>query len=345
MGMRRYLAKNSTGYIEVKEEPIPPVEPGTALVKVHASLISTGTELSRLRGKERSADQETRPFGYQNAGEILEVGEGCRGLEVGQRVACMGGPYSRHADYVVVPQNLITPIADHVGYEEGAFVALAATAMQAVRRSDLVWGEDVVVMGLGVVGQIVAQIAQLAGARVIPFDLAPLRVELARKTGLELASTDSGDAAVQRVSEITEGRGIDCAFLCVGEASNHVFPDVYRMMKRSPDTHAYGRIVSVGGTLTHGMGASLGNLDIRSSARTGPGYHDPEYEFGADYPAVFVRWTTQAHIRLFARYVAEGRLNVKDLITTRAPLESAREACYSLMDEPDRHLGVVITYQ
>ncbi len=342
--MRRVVAKNRTGYIEVKEEPVPSLQPGTALIKVHASLISAGTELSRLRGKERSSAEETRPFGYQNAGEIVELGEGCRGLKVGQRVACMGGPYSLHGDFAVVPQNLITPIADHVSFEEGAFIALAATAMQAVRRGEVVWGEDVVVMGLGIVGQMTAQICQLAGARVWAFDPMPLRVELAGKVGLTLASTDTQEAAVNRVLEISQGRGIDCAFLCVGEASDRVFPDVYRMMKRSPDTHAYGRVVSVGGTLTHGMGASLGNLDIRSSARTGPGYHDTAYEYGADYPAVFVRWSTQAHIQLFARWVAEGRLKVKDLVTTRAPITEAQEACYSLMDEPDRHLGVVITY-
>ena len=115
-------------------------------------------------------------------------------------------------------------------------------------------------------------------------------------------------------------------------------------MKRSPDTHAYGRVVSVGGTLTHGMGASLGNIDLRSSARTGPGYHDQDYEHGQDYPAVFVRWTTQAHLRLFVRLVSEGKLNVKDLITTRVPVEDADAACYGLLDEPEKHLATTITY-
>lgn len=344
MNVRRVLTKNETGYIEVQEQPIPPLEPGTALVKVHASLISAGTEISRLRDRPRTPGGSQRVFGYQNAGIVLEVGEGCRNLTPGTRVACMGGPYSVHGEYAVVPQNLITPLPENVSYAEGAFIALAATAMQAVRRSDLVWGEEAAVLGLGIVGQLVAQICQIAGARVLAFDPLPLRVECARRAGVLLACTDTGEAAVSRVAAVTEGRGLDCAFLCVGDASNQVFPYVYKMMKRAPDTHAYGRVVSVGGTLTHGMGASLGNLDIRSSARTGPGYHDPEYEYGRDYPEVFVRWSTQAHIRLFARWVSEGRLNVKDLITTRVPLEKAPEACYSLMDEPERHLGVVILY-
>jgi len=343
MKTRRVVTRNSTGYIQVQEEPIPPLEPGRVLVKVHASLISTGTELSRLRGKERSPEGEFRSFGYQNAGEVIALGEGCQGYEVGQRVACMGGQ-AKHTDYATVPQNLVVPLPDSVSYKEGAFTNLAGTAMQAVRRGGVVWGEEVVVMGLGVVGQLVSQICQIAGARVQAFDPLQLPVEIARKAGVSLASTDTGDAAVSRVAEVTGGQGLDCAFLCVGEAANLVFPDVYRMMKRSPDTHAYGRVVSVGGTLTHTMGAGLGNLDVRSSARTGPGYHDAAYEHGQDYPAVFVRWTTQTNLRLFVRWVAEGKLNVKDLVTTCVPVEKADVACYGLLDEPQNHLGTIITY-
>lgn len=341
--IRRVVSKNRTGYISVIEEEMPAVEPGTVFVKVHASLISTGTELSRLRGMERTPDGEFRHFGYQCAGEVIAVGNGCRGFEVGQRVICMGG-HARHTDYAVVPQNLVAPLPDEVSFEEGAFVALAVFAIQAVRRGEVILGEEIAVMGLGVLGQLVAQVAQLAGARVLAFDPLPLRVELARKAGVSLASNDTGEAAINRTTDITDGHGLDCAFLCLGEASNAVFPDVFRMMKRSPDTHPYGRVVSVGGTLTHRMGASLGNLDLRSSARSGPGYHDPEYELGRDYPAVFVRWTTQTHIRLFTRWVAEGRLNVKDLATTRVPIERADEACYALLDDHQRHLGVLITY-
>ena len=343
MKTRRIVTRNSTGYIRVQEEPIPPLEPGRLLIRVHASLISTGTELSRLRGKERSPEGQFTPFGYQNAGEVIAIGEGCQGFEVGQRVACMGG-HAKHTDYATVPQNLVVPLPDNVSYEEGAFTNLAGTAMQAVRRGEVVWGEEVAVMGLGVVGQLVAQICQIAGARVQAFDRLQLPVDIAHKVGISLAFAETDDAAVARVSEITEGHGLDCAFLCVGEASNHVFPYVYKMMKRSPDTHAYGRVVSVGGTLTHGMGASLGNIDLRSSARTGPGYHDQDYEHGQDYPAVFVRWTTQAHLRLFVRLVSEGKLNVKDLITTRVPVEDADAACYGLLDEPEKHLATIITY-
>lgn len=340
---RRVVTKNSTGYIQVMEEPIPKLEPGKLLIRTYASLISAGTELSRHRGRDREPGEKMTPFGYQSAGEVMAVGEGCKGFEPGQRVVCMGGQ-AKHSDYAVVPQNLAAPLPDTVSFEEGAFVALAATAMQAVRRGDVVWGEEIAVFGLGIVGQLVAQIGELAGARVLAFDPMPLRVDLAKKTGIALATPHIGAQAIEYTRDVTEGHGLDCAFLCVGGGVERVFPDVYKMMKRAPDTHAYGRIVSVGGDVAFATGASLGNVDVRSSARTGPGYHDPEYELGSDYPAVFVRWSTQAHIRLFVRLVEEGKLNVKDLATTRVPVEDADQACYGLLDEPDRHLGVIITY-
>ena len=117
------------------------------------------------------------------------------------------------------------------------------------------------------------------------------------------------------------------------------------MMKEAPDTHRSGKIVLVGGAqITHGFGADLGNLDLRSAARTGPGYHDEAYELGADYPPVFVRWSTQAHLKLFVRWLQEGKLHIRELITDRVSMDDAPSACYALMDAPQDHLGVLITY-
>src|SRR5262249_20897739 len=121
--------------------------------------------------------------------------------------------------------------------------------------------------------------------------------------------------------------------------------DIVLMMRQAPDTHRSGKIVLVGGAqITHRFGAPLGNLELRSAARTGPGYHDKAYELGADYPPVFVRWSTQAHLQLFVRWVADGRLYLQELITDRVPVEEAPAACYALMDAPQDHLGVLITY-
>ena len=344
---RRLVTITESGHVVVRQEPIPALNAGELLVKVRASLISVGTELGAYQGKVRSATPEGgyRKFGYQNAGEVVALGEGCRGFAVGQRVACMGANYALHADYACVPQNLTVPLPDGVSDEEGAFIALVGTAMQAARRGEVVFGEEVGVFGLGLVGQLTAQVCQIAGARVLAFDHKELRVKRAQQSGIALATTATGEEAVAMAKQTTEGQGLDCAFLCMGGEATEPLKAAVQMMHEAPDTHRSGKIVIVGGAyITHGFGAWLGNLDLRSAARTGPGYHDKAYERGADYPDVFVRWPTQAHLRLFTRWITEGKLRLKELITDRVPIENAPDICYSLMDSPQEHLGVVLKY-
>ncbi|HLJ57549.1 MAG TPA: zinc-binding alcohol dehydrogenase [Chthonomonadaceae bacterium] len=344
---RRVVTVARSGHVQVRTEPMPEAAPGRLLVRVKASLISPGTELGAWTGKTRPDTPEGpyRAFGYQNAGEVTGLGEGCTGFEIGQRVACMGAGYAQHADYASVPQRMATPLPDSVSDEEGAFAALAPTAMHAARRGEVAFGEDVAIIGPGVVGQLTAQVCKIAGARVAAFDPHTARVERARRCGIDGAGPEVGEPAVARVARTTGGRGLDSAFICFGGEATAALQSAVKMMQEAPDTHKMGRIVLVGGaTITHGFGAGLGNLDLRSAARTGPGYHDEAYEHGADYPEVFVRWTTQAHLRLFTRWVAEGVLNVRDLITARFSLDEADQACYALMDTPGEHVGVIIRY-
>jgi threonine dehydrogenase-like Zn-dependent dehydrogenase len=257
----------------------------------------------------------------------------------------MGAGFALHSDYASVPQRLAIPLPDAVSDEEGAFAALAPTAMHAARRGEIVFGEDTAVLGLGLVGQLTAQVCRIAGARVHAFDPFDLRVRRARQCGIEDAYAETGESAEARIREATEGRGLDSAVICFGGDATAALQSVVKMMQEAPDTHRMGRIVIVGGAkVTHGFGADLGNLDLRSAARTGPGYHDPAYEHGADYPNAFVRWTTQAHLRLFTRWLEAGKLDVKSLITDRVPVEEADRACYALMDAPADHLGVIIRY-
>lgn len=343
--MRRALAKSNRGRLSVIEQEVPELERGQILVEVEASCISPGTELGGLRLREDipESDEKWNTFGYQNAGRVIELGEGVTGFTVGQRVACMGGPYSLHGTYAAVPVNLAVALPDNVSYEEGAFVALAATALQAIRRAELQIGEFVLVMGLGLVGQLTGQLAELAGAHVLGSDRFPLRQEVARNSGFE-GLVGSGESLKEAASQFTRSYGLDCTFICFGGDATVAFKEAVSAMKHSPDTHVNGRVVIVGGaTVTHQFGAPLGNLDIRSSARTGPGYHDREYERGADYPKVFVPFDTKRNIEDIMGWISSGKLNVRDLISHRVTLDEAPAACRTIIEEPDKTLGVVIT--
>lgn len=343
-GSRRAVAYDGEGKIQVIEEAIPELKPGTVLVDVKSSLVSPGTELMFGVCRRRQNPDPSLPprkFGYGNAGVVVAVGEGCKRLEPGMKVACMGGD-ALHASHVVVPQNLTIPIPDGVSHDEGAFAHLAATALHSARRGELEFGQHAVVLGLGIVGQINAQIAQLSGAHVIGSDRVLSRLEIARKSGVDLAVNPDEEDLVAKAGEFSHGHGIDAVFMAFGGDATKVMPQILGMLKTSPDTHKMGKIVIVG--LAHFEGqfpVDFGNVDIRPSSRPGPGYHDEAWELGRDYPPVFMPWTTQRNMEECLRAVAEKRLLLEPLITHRMPLEEAPAGCEELIQHPDKALGVI----
>lgn len=342
---RKFAAMTGDGRIVVEEGEIPAIGRGEVLVEVHASLISPGTEMGALLSRRRNPkpNEKTQPFGYSNAGRVIAKGDGCDEFEIGMRVACMGAGYALHATHAVVPKNLCVPIPNNVSYEEASFIHLAATALQAIRRAELQIGEYVAIFGLGIIGQVACQLAKLCGAFVIAFDRLDLRLNLAKELGADevvnLLHCDPVDAAMK----FTEGFGIDCGIIAFGGDATEAFDMLLRMAKVAPDTHRMGRIVVVGGCSARlNFPVPFGNMDIRASSRTGPGYHDEAWERGDNYPPVFVRWDTRTNIRLILRLISEGKLNVRKLITHEFPLSEAARACELLIESPDAALGVVL---
>ncbi len=175
--VRHVGALDAAGHALVITQPMPPLRRGTVRVEVHASLISPGTELGGVAEARRSSSAaagDARPFGYQNAGVVLECGPGAEEFKPGDRVACMGAGYAQHADFAVVPIKLCARLPDNVSFEEGAFAHLAMTALHAVRRGEPQLGEYLLVVGLGLVGQLSARFGQLAGMYVMGWDKIPL---------------------------------------------------------------------------------------------------------------------------------------------------------------------------
>ncbi|MCD6408471.1 zinc-binding alcohol dehydrogenase [bacterium] len=332
------------GKVFIEEQDIPEINPYEVLVEVKTSLISPGTEIGGIKNlrKNPSSSIKKKPFGYGNAGIILETGAECKRLKKGMRVACMGAGYALHTDYAVVPESLCVEIPENVGFAEGSFAHLAATSLHAVRRAELQFGEYVFVVGLGIIGNITGQISKWSGCHVIGTDLYELRRKIALDTGFDLVF-DGRENFENICKNFTESHGIDCAFLCFGGESTEIFEKVVNVMKVAPDTHKMGRIVIPGGCeIKMKFGSFLGNLDIRSSARTGPGYHDPEYERGRDYPEVFIEWKTGRNLAEVIRAISESKISVKKLITHQFPLEEIEKACDLLIENPDKALGVIL---
>lgn len=346
MATKRIVAAlHGDGRIGLIEEDIPELKPGAVLVEVHNSLVSPGTELGGWRGLRNRIDNPLptdapRPFGYQNAGVVLEVGPGVEDFKPGDRVACMGGGYALHTNYSVVPHNLCTALPDGVSFAQGAYNHLAATALHALRRGEPQLGEYALVVGLGVVGQLTAMLYQLAGAYVIGWDMIPLRLGIGARWGLHRGVLVGSENEVAATREFTAGHGLDHAVFAFGGNGDQALASTTDCMKLSPDGHRMGTIVVVGGTVFT-YPATTTNIDIRKASRTGPGYHDEAWEFGPPYPPVFMRWTTRTNIELCLRLIAEGRLDVDCLTTHEVPLEDCETVMSELVAEPDAILGLV----
>ncbi len=337
---------DGAGRITVEDQPVPEPARGQVLVTVRACCISPGTELGSVPGRRREPNPAAAPrtFGYSNAGVISALGPGCEDLEVGTRVACMGGGFALHATHAVVPRNLAVPIPDAVTFEAAATNHLAATGLHAIRRGEFTLGEHVAVMGLGIVGHFASQFAALAGAHVLGVDRFPIRRDALAATG-HAEGTISPDAAdfAARARDLSCGYGFDGGVIAFGGDGTPALKALHQILKQAPDTHKMGRVVVVGGArIEHLFAAGLGNVDVRSSARPGPGYHDDAWEHGADYAPVFVQWTTRRNVEECLRFIALGRLRADCLITHRVPLTDGPAACDLLIEHPDQALGVIL---
>src|SRR5205085_8998964 len=129
------------------------------------------------------------------------------------------GEGTGHAETIVTGRNLVARLPEGVGFRDACFTTLGAIAMNAVRVAGIGLGENVVVLGLGLVGQLVAQLARLQGGVVLALDLNQDRVDLAAKLGAA-AGLEGGPAGPARVRALTGGRGADCVIIAAAAHSS-----------------------------------------------------------------------------------------------------------------------------
>lgn len=370
--MKAILQNFKTGDMTVADVPPPAVTAGCVLVRTAASLVSVGTERSIIELAKMNPVQKARarpdlvrkiiskvgqegllsvaqsvlnrlstplPLGYSSAGIVEAVGAGVTDLAPGDRVACAGAGYANHAEVVCVPRNLVAPIPDGVAFQDAAFVTLGAIALHGVRQANLTLGESVVVIGLGLIGQLTVQLCAAHGCRVFGIDLDPTKVALAKTLGMDAGSSDSD--ATQAVLAFTRGRGADAVLITASTKSS---APIAQAAELSRDR---ARVVAVGD-----VGLDVPRrpfydkeIDIRLSRSYGPGRYDPAYEEkGRDYPIGYVRWTENRNMEAFLDLVAAARIKIAPLITKRFPIEQAAEAYESILGGSENVIGAVIDY-
>lgn len=343
---RTVVGLDNTGKGVVFEQQLPELTAGTVLVRITATMISPGTQLSgvaAIRRGDTPGPVKPKPLGYQAAGEVIAVGANVHRLAIGQRVACFG-PAALHTNLAVVPQNLCAPIPDGVTDEEASGMNLVLTAVQALRRTPAQLGESLLVVGLGIVGQLTCQFGSASGLYTMGWDLSPGRRELAGRFAADATADPRDDDILQQCDDFTEGMGFDAAVLAIGGDGSAALNQVKSVMKVTPDGHAMGQVTLVGGLeTTSRWGAGMGNLDLHSSARSGPGYHDPRWELGeVEYPSVFVRWTTQTNMRMALRMMADRKIRIQPMITHELPLTQIDHAIDLLLNQPNETMAVIL---
>ncbi len=319
--------------VEVREEPVREPGPGEALVQAHKTLISTGTEgiiLSRLYESGTHWDDWVRfPFtpGYSFAGRVIAVGSDVGEVRVGDRVAAR----VNHREFAVVKTAQLHPIPEKVSDEEAAWLGLASIVQNGVRRAPHEMGDKVVVVGVGLLGQLVVQYVRLMGARqIIVIDPASKRVEMACAHGATDALTMPVEAAREKVLELTGG-GADVVYDATGNAA--VLENALPLVRR------LGCLLLLGDTGTPSRQRLTRDVVPRGLRIIGAHDNNP--------PAAtseHARWSHREMIQLFFTYVMRGDMRVADLVTHRYAPKDAPEAYRLLREERSEAMGVLFDW-
>ena len=277
------------------------------------------------------------PLGYCNVGKVIAVGDGVNDYAIGDRVASNG----QHAEFVCVPKNLVAHIPDNVSDEEAAFTVIGSIGLQGIRLCDPQLGETIVVVGLGLIGLITAELLVANGCRVIGIDLDANKIEIAKKKGIIGINPATGADVVKYVTELTDNVGADAVIITASAKTDMIIEQAAKMSRKR------GRIILIG---VIGLNISRADfyekeLTFQVSCSYGPGRYDDAYEKGGiDYPLSFVRWTEQRNFKTILQTISTGKLDVVSLITERIPLTdfnkiysniSNKESIASILEYPE----------
>jgi predicted dehydrogenase/threonine dehydrogenase-like Zn-dependent dehydrogenase len=374
--MKQLIQNFKTGELYVDELPAPSLSNAMVLVENEFSLISAGTEKgtvkvaqSSLLGKAkqrpdlvaqvlqnikkeglmatlekvRTKLDSLKALGYSTAGVVKASMDTNGKFKVGDRVACAGQDFASHAEVVAIPQNLVVKIPDNVSFEEASFTTLGAIALQGVRQANPTIGENICVIGLGLLGQITCQLLAANGCRVFGIDVSNAMVELAQKVSNTTAISRNDVGLKTAVETFTRGMGFDKVIITAAAPTNDPIELSAEIARKK------GQIIIVGAVkmdLPREPYFFKKELELKMSCSYGPGRYDKVYEeLGNDYPYAYVRWTEQRNMEAFLDLVSLGRLNLKELITHTFDIDDAVKA-YDLVlgkvQEP--FVGILLRY-
>lgn len=371
----KQLAQNiKKNTLTLEEMPTPLCKQGGMLVKTLYSAVSVGTEVMKLKNADMSYLQMAKkkpeqvkeaintlkqlgpmatyrkvmnkldalsPLGYSLVGEVIETGKGVDEFKPGDIVACGGAGYANHAEVNFIPKNLCAKVPEGVDLREASLTTIASIAMQGFRQTQSQVGENVAVIGLGLLGQILIQIIQANGCRAFGFDISKKKCDLALENGAYFAEVASKTNFEEEIGVLTNGFGCDSVIISTGTSSNDPIILAGNIARDK------ARIVDIGITKMD-LPWDLyyhKELDFRFSRSYGPGRYDPSYEEGGlDYPIGFVRWTEQRNMLSVLQLLKDGKLHFSKLITHEYDFNESETVFPAIKEGKEDYLGVVLKY-
>jgi len=344
--MKQIIQDIKKGNTILEEVPVPRVKSGAVLIKTTRTLVSLGTErmlvdfgkANLIQKAQQQPDKvkmvldkvktdglrptmeavfnklgQPLPLGYCNVGKVVAVGKDVTEFNIGDRVSSNGN----HAEYVCIPKNLVAKIPDNVTDDEATFTVIGSIGLQGIRLLKPTFGETIVVVGLGLIGLVTAELLLANGCNVIGFDFDPNKVKIAKEKGIIAINPSEGTNQVEFVYSYTNDIGVDGVIITASNKSNEIISQSANMCRKR------GRIVLVG---VIGLDISRADfyekeISFQVSCSYGPGRSDEEYEQkGHDYPIAYVRWTEKRNFEAVLNAISKKILNVNSLITDRVPL-------------------------
>lgn len=371
--MKQVVQAASGGAVRVLDVPVPIIGPTEVLVATAATIVSAGTEravtelarsglLAKARARPdlvRKVAEKARtdglvpaarsvrdrlgtdvPLGYSGCGRVVEVGSAVAGIRPGDLVATGGAGRANHAEFQAVPGLLCARVPDGVEPGAAAFATIGSIALHGLRLAEVGPGAKVVVVGLGLVGQLAARLALASGCEVAGIDLAQLPLTTAAAVGVH-ALAEVGEATTAAVRAWSRGRGADAVLICAAGRSAEP------VMRATALARDRAQLVVVGDV---GLGLLRApfydkELTLRFARSYGPGRYERGYEdWGVDYPAGQVRWTEGRNQEAVLDLLAAGRLRVDDLVTHAFPIDAAPRAYELVADRSEPYLAIRFDY-
>lgn len=368
--MKQLLQDLKKGEILLEETPLPNCGENEVLIKTERSLISPGTERMLLEFGRSSYIQKAKqqpdkvkmvldkiktdgllptietvfsklgepmPLGYCNAGIVMDVGCNVTEFKVGDRVVSNGS----HSEVVAVGKNLVAKIPDGVTFEQASCTVIASIALQGIRLFQPTLGEKVVVIGLGLIGQMTMEFLKANGCEAIGVDIDQGKVELACSNGFTALNPHNGEDPISFITNRTDGIGVDGVIITAATKSNEPLEQAAEITRKK------GRIVAVGAIGMNIPRPPFYEKEIAFyiSSSYGPGRYDDTYEEeGIDYPIGYVRWTENRNFQAILQLLASGGLQFEYLITHKYKFADAPKAYNEILNNRDA-LGVILEYE